>query len=450
MKDELKSAAEALPASSDELQSMNDQLIASNVQLHDRVEELRAARDELRQLNETLEQRVQERTRWLQLLHDVSRGINEASSWNDALRVVLQRICESQHWQVGYVYLPERNRENARWILPAVGWLCDERFRQFHEVSERQRYERGANLPGRVFADATPLWLNDAATLLPLLPMRGDAARTVGIRSAVALPVRVEDEVMAVLELFSDEPHEPDDLLENLMNDVSAQIGEVLQRERATVRMADLIWRERQGVLHTLHDSLGQTLTGLGMLSASLRRQLAGSAPEAADIARQIAEQAQLALEQVRHVARGLFPIEIDRVNLVSSLKSLAATTESIHKVSVQVSGPESRSPLDVRVATQLYSIAQEAVTNAVKHARARAIRIVFERAGDLTRLRVVDDGVGFGNGHTRGSGLGLRIMRYRASSIGAQLSVERPPGGGTAIVCTLREAPPPETVEPA
>lgn len=402
--------------------------------------ELRTARNQLHELNETLERRVDERTKWLTLLHDVTRGINDAPSWDEGLHLVLRRVCESEHWQVGFVYLPDRDDPNV--IVPVITWVADERARPLHAASEHQRYTRGQNLPGRVFEEGIPLWLNDPQELFSVLPIRAEAARQVGIKAAAAMPIRFGRDVIAVLELFSDQPHEANEVLENLMNDVSAQVGKVLERERSTAQLAELVWREQQGLLHTLHDSLGQTLTGLGMLSSGLRQQLTGTNRASADTARQVAEQAQLALEQVRQVSRGLFPVEIDPEGLLPALRELASTTEAIHKVGMRVEGEVPGSIRDSRVATQLYRIAQEAVTNAVKHAHAHTIKIGLSSGSNLTKLRISDDGVGIRKGTAKTDGLGLRIMRYRATSIGAQLSIDRGAGGGTVVTCTLREAP--------
>ena len=76
--------------------------------------------------------------------------------------------------------------------------------------------------------------------------MRRQAATRAGVKAAAALPIRFGRKVIAVLELFSDRPHPPNDVLVNLMNDVSIQIGKVLERERSMAEMADLAWREQQ------------------------------------------------------------------------------------------------------------------------------------------------------------------------------------------------------------
>lgn len=402
--------------------------------------ELRVARDQLRQMNHTLERRVTERTKWLTLMHALTRAVNGASSWDEALRLLLRRICVAEHWQVGYVYLVDK--ESPDEIVPAISCYGHERFKPFHLVSHQSRYKRGESLPGRVFAEGVPIWTNEQEELLKLMPLRAEAAKQVGLRAAAVLPVTIGQQAIAVLELFSDQPHEPSDDLVNLMNDVSAQIGRVLERERLSAQAADLVWREQQSLLHTLHDSLGQTLTGLGMLSAGLSQQLASTHGAAAQTAQQIAEQAQQALEQVRHVTRGLSPVEVDAASLMPALRRLAAATESLHKIRVRVEGEAPASIRDNRVATELYRIAQEAVTNAVKHAHASTITIQLGTEAVMSKLSVLDDGLGIPDSVPSKDGMGLYIMRHRAASIGGNLSIEPRPDGGTVVTCTLREPP--------
>ncbi len=98
--------------------------------------------------HDELEQRVTERTKWLTLMHDVTRAINDAPTWDEGLHQVLRRICETEHWQIGFVYLPDRDEPDS--ISATISCYGDERFQPFHRLSERQRYARGEKLPGRV------------------------------------------------------------------------------------------------------------------------------------------------------------------------------------------------------------------------------------------------------------------------------------------------------------
>ena len=395
----------------------------------------------LARAQEGLEQHVADRTKWLALMHGVTQAINDAPSWNEGLRLVLRRICEVEHWQIGYVYLPDRNDSNV--ISPVISHVIDERMRTFHEATEGRHFTRGQNLPGRVYAEGAPQWVNGEQELVALLPFRGEAARQVGLKAGAALPIRFGPNVIAVLELFSDQPHAPSDVLADLMNDIGTQIGKVLERQRVEAQFADLVWREQQGLLHTLHDSLGQTLAGLGMMASALSRRVTdGDAAAMADTAAQISRQAQRAVEEVRELATNLFPVEIEARNLTAALRRLASTTEQVYKIPVRVRG---RVPEDVRegvIASQLYRIAQEALTNAVKHAKASTITIRVGSESGMTTLRIIDDGVGIQNTAHPHDGVGLRIMKFRAQSIGGALIIEPGDNRGTVVTCTIRAIP--------
>jgi chemotaxis methyl-accepting protein methylase/nitrate/nitrite-specific signal transduction histidine kinase/PAS domain-containing protein len=393
----------------------------------------------LRQSRAQLEQRVADRTRWLTLLHEISLRINEAPTWDAALQQLLNHLCAMEEWQLGYVYLPDPDAPDV--IVPAITHLREERFRPFHEASARQRYARGQPLPGLVYGSGKALWAADADELLRYMPLRASLARQAGLRAGLALPIIVGQEVIAVLELLSDHAHPRSEWLENLMPAVSDQINRVLERERATARTADAVLHEQQDLLHTLHDALGQTLTGLGMLSSGLRQRLAKGDDEAANLASEIAAQAQHALEQVRQLSRSLFPIEIEPASLTAALRELAQATESLYRIEVRVDGDLPKANIDGGTATQLYRIAQEAVTNAVKHARAHGIIVRVDSQPGTVRMQIADDGIGIGNIAPR-DGVGLQIMRYRAHSIGGILTIERGSPGGTVVTCTLRAAP--------
>jgi two-component system CheB/CheR fusion protein len=92
----------------------------------------------------------------------------------------------------------------------------------------------------------------------------------------------------------------------------------------------------------------------------------------------------------------------------------------------------------DVIMASHLYRIAQEAVTNAIKHGRAGKIQISLTRTPRRIRLAIRDNGTGMPV-RQRSRGMGLHVMRYRAGIIGGTLAIEKRPGGGTTVVCTAR-----------
>jgi signal transduction histidine kinase len=326
-------------------------------------------------------------------------------------------------------------------VAPVISCFGDPRHLPFHEVSMRQRFTRGSSLPGRVFAEAKSLWLTESDAALLALPKRAEAARQVGLRSVAVFPVTVGARVIAVLELLSDRTHPPSEGLDTLMRDVSDQIGRVLDREQTTARMADLLWREQQGLLHTLHDSLGQTLTSIGMTSAGLQARLGGADAAVKEASSQIVRQTQHALDQVRQLTRSLFPIEVEPESLIVALRELGAATTAVHKIRVDVHGQLPDAFRSGKVATELYRIAQEAVTNAVKHAQAHRISIQLDGAPGRTELRVADDGIGIGTAASA-DGMGLQIMRFRARSIGGVLTIEPGEESGTVVTCSVRDTP--------
>jgi signal transduction histidine kinase len=403
--------------------------------------ERRRLEDVRTKASDELERRVRDRTKWLTLIHDVGRAIDEAPNWSDALQLVIRRICEAEDWQVGYVYVTAADAPDQ--LIAAVGCLTDERFLPFHTASQQMRHARGQSLPGRIFEGGYHVWVNDQEELLKLLPVRAVVAKQLGLKSAVAFPVRTGNETLAVVELFSDRPHAEREELVDLMRDVSRQVGRVIERERIMAQVGEVIWGEQQDLIHTLHDALGQQLTGLGMLAASLNQRLKDTDTESAQTAQQIVSTAQEALERVRQLSRGLFPSDIDGNNFVAALQQLASTTQTLHNVPCSVACDTAIAIPNSRVATQLYRIAQEAVTNALRHAEAEHITIQLNASGGTMTLRVIDDGVGIHNRAPNENGMGLRIMRHRATSIGAVFSAGIGADGGTVVTCTLREAPP-------
>src|SRR4029453_2612321 len=95
-----------------------------------------------------------------------------------------------------------------------------------------------------VYADGIVRWVSDADELIGILPVRRQVLRETGLVSAVAMPIIFGAQVIGVLELFSDEPHTPEQTLVTLMADLSAQLGKIIERERMTAEMAALALRE--------------------------------------------------------------------------------------------------------------------------------------------------------------------------------------------------------------
>jgi signal transduction histidine kinase len=145
------------------------------------------------------------------------------------------------------------------------------------------------------------------------------------------------------------------------------------------------------------------------------------------------------ATAQARDLARGVHPVEPEPNGLMVALRKLAEQTRSLFRVRCDF---RCRQPIllpDHKIATHLFHIAQEAVTNAIKHGRPKSIRIRLTRTPDRLQLAVKDDGAGIPARPRKKSGMGLRIMHYRAAIIGATLAVQKAAGGGTDVSCSVQ-----------
>jgi len=176
----------------------------------------------------------------------------------------------------------------------------------------------------------------------------------------------------------------------------------------------------------------------VAFLSKVLERKLAEkSAPHASDAAK-IARLVNQAINQTRELARGLLPVESGSKGLMSALQHLASEVEELFHISCHFSVDHDVLVRDLDLATHLYRIAQEAVTNAVRHGQSRQIVIGLSQRRDKVVLSIQDDGVGFPGRLENQEGMGIRTMNYRANMIGGSLDITKNHTGGTVVICTL------------
>lgn len=196
--------------------------------------------------------------------------------------------------------------------------------------------------------------------------------------------------------------------------------------------MVDALEEQQERIGRDLHDSVGQLLTGIRMLSESFAARLTD--PDAALAAHRVASYASEALDRVRAICRGLVPPHLYSEGVASALAELVDHVDSLsatrctyrHAAGVDLREPE--------VGIQFYRIAQEAISNALRHAQASNVWTFFgEDDGDLV-MEIEDDGVGFDLGAARDRSLGLSSMRRRAHIAGAMLAIETRPGSGTTV----------------
>ena len=197
---------------------------------------------------------------------------------------------------------------------------------------------------------------------------------------------------------------------------------------------------ERRRLAFELHDDVLQRLSGASMLSWTLAEGLRTGGHPATATADRVNELLRGTIHHVRALSRALAPVDLVTEGLGGALQRLCTSTEEAYGVRCTLAGGENALVEDPSVATHLFRIAQEAVSNAARHAEARAITVELVRGGGALRLTVRDDGRGL-PGEARGGaggGLGLRTMRARAAALGGALSFASTPSAGTTVTCTI------------
>ncbi len=212
---------------------------------------------------------------------------------------------------------------------------------------------------------------------------------------------------------------------------------DVTEQNRLAVLAGEMSEAERRRIGRDLHDTLGQSLAALSYLVGGLADRLAARLPDEREAAEQIVRTINEAAASLRSLAHGLDPVGLEGEGFVAALAEIAATLETRYGVACTF-----RCDRPVAVvafaAAHLYRIAQEATTNAVKHARCGRIEMALTETARTVELRIADDGIGLPGDLSASAGMGLGIMRCRARAIGARLKFHAPLEGGTVVSCVL------------
>jgi PAS domain S-box-containing protein len=333
------------------------------------------------------------------------------------------------------------------------------------------------------FTEGGSFWTNSTTQLLSSTPPGDLQARTrnrcnqAGYESVALIPLRSDRQIVGLLQLNDTRPGRFTREVIRFFEDIGASIGIALARMRAEqdlekyrqhleelvqARTEELTEANKQ-LLHEierrrhlekeilaiseteqrrigqeLHDSLGQQLTGIAMMSKLLEKRLKGRALTESDDAKEIATLVNQAIDQTRGLAKGLHPVDLHSSGLMSALQMLAATTENVFGVSCIFRCNNAVPVDDPSMALHLYRIAQEAVSNAIKHGKAKNILLELSDGRQTCTLTIRSDGRSFPKVPPQSKGMGLQIMAYRAEMIDASLDICPGDGGGTVLTCVF------------
>jgi len=391
---------------------------------------------------ETSNRALQERNEELAALYEIATATAHVSSVDTLVSAALDKALDLMALQVGWVFL-EDERSGGNWAVRAMRGLSASAARRLNEHPP----------PGCDLADRTTT-LQEATVAhggetCPWLESYSDRP---GVHCHVAVPLRSRAKVWGTMHLACPDPacFAPAHL--SLLTAIGRQIGmaienvrlaEAQQHEALRRQLLDQVMRaqedERKRVARELHDELAQNLA---VLIRDLERA-GGPAPIGKDqLQARIRDTRTLALRILRQTRRLIFdlrPTALDDLGLLPAIRRYSqhhlAAAEIDHRI--DVSGEVRRLPSQIE--TAVFRIAQEAITNVVRHSFASAVHLALRFDARRVALTVVDDGKGFDlrtvleSGEGSG-GMGLLGMRERAELLGGQLEIKTGPGEGTTV----------------
>lgn len=272
--------------------------------------------------------------------------------------------------------------------------------------------------------------------------------------SHLSIPLQVKDKVVGVMNLATASAQTAltaDDL--SLLKTVGQQVGVAIenaqlweqlkqkeaQRGQLLERLISAQEDERKRIARELHDEAGSALTAL-LVGLRLLEEQAAAADGLSERIRELKETAARTLEGLHRLSAELRPSALDRLGLVAALEQMVAEHGRRWGAAAhfQALGFDDLK-LPPRVASSLYRIVQEALTNVARHAQARTVGVLLERRRDAIVLIVEDDGCGFDPGAWRAADghaghLGLLGIHERAALLGGRLTIESAPGQGTTL----------------
>ncbi len=416
---------------------------------HDRLED--RVKERTAQLNET-NLRLRQESEFVKLHKDIAVASNETRAVEDTMRRCIERICVHTGWPVGHLYQTTDRRSNR--LEPSGIWYFEnpERFETFRKVSEETGFDPGVGLPGRVLQSGKPAWIIDV-TKDPNFP-RAKLAENIGVKAGFAFPVLIGTEVVGVMEFFSAKAAEPDAKMLDIMAQVGTQMGRVIERRRAEEdnrdsheRLRKLYHRlelvreeERTRIAREVHDELAQVLTILKLELSLLDKKISKFNSKLQSNTRMMLELIDNTIQSVKKIGMDLRPPLLDDLGLSEAIKWHGTEFERRTGIHCAFNRDGNGINLDEARSTTVFRIFQEALTNVVRHARAKNVDVCLKDENGFLILGIKDDGIGISpNQISNARSLGLLGMRERAMVWGGQVDIEGTTDQGTTVTIKIR-----------
>jgi PAS domain S-box-containing protein len=397
------------------------------------ITEQKQAQEALQLAYQTLEQRVEERTRELAALNAISAEVSRSLDLAEIMSNALDKTLEVMGMDLGVAYRLEGGGDpSERSLLNVMAHrgISTELARKVDPLPLRESIiEKAAAVEQPV------VW---QVADYPSVALK-QAMEEEGVRLGVSVPLLVKERLVGALVLAARDMRTfvPEEL--SLLAAIGQQIGIAVENARLYEQAEQAaVITERNRLARELHDSVTQALYSVTLYAEAAAILLAdGKNLEAADHLRELRDTAQEALREMRLLIFELRPLALEKTGLVAALQTRLEAVEGRGgmQTELQVEGAPNAERLPFTVQEELYHIAQEALNNVLKHAHARRVRVHLQFLDTVTCLEVWDDGVGFESERARErGGLGLRGMEERAQRIGGKLHIESVPRKGTRV----------------
>jgi signal transduction histidine kinase len=385
------------------------------------------------QAYELLEQRVEERTRELSTLLEVSHNVASTLELAPLLGLILDQLQTLVDYTAVAVFMVE---EEYLRVLDYRGPLPRERLCGLQLPA--------AHAPGyqAVLQQGGPVIVDDLQGVDPLAQafqgLPAHLRATLGdTRSLLIVPLILKDQTIGVVRLDHREPHAYTERHAGLAHAIANQAAVAIENARLYARAQEAAaLEERQRLARELHDSVTQALYGVTMYAEAAATLLAsGDQQTATTYLREVRNTAQEALKEMRLLIFELRPPILAQEGLVAALQARLAAVEGRIAGLTATFDVQGDLRLPAPVEEALYGIAQETLNNVFKHAQAHTVALTLWQEGQVVRLEIADDGTGFDPAAVQGrGGLGLGGMTERAAQVGGRLMVDTTPGQGTRV----------------
>ena len=383
------------------------------------------------QAYQMLEQRVEERTRELSTLVEVSRNVASTLELKPLLSLILEQLKSVVSYSSAAIFTLE---DEELVILEYDAPVLPRPVRPLRLPLEQAGYGQ------EVIRCREPVVIDDVQGDIPLARavqrLTGSDVKTIFsyAHSWMGIPLMVKDKVIGMLGLAYSQPGYYTSQHARLALTIANQAAVAIENARLYEQARQLsALEERQRLARELHDSVSQTLYSIALGARTARTLLDRDPAKAAEPMDYVRSLAEAGLAEMRALIFELQPKSLENEGLVAALTKQADALHARHGIDVHLSVCDEPS-MSVEVRETLYRIAQEALHNIVKHARASQAEVQLICGDTAIILEVKDNGLGFDpNGPFPGH-LGLRSMRERAERMGGTFEVESAPGNGTRI----------------